>query len=163
MVSNRWQRTQTWILHATLVLVAALPLFLFELPLSNLEKVAYTLIGYAVIFPVARKLHRRYATKFLRVFRCEYATAARIIQRTLNANRMPFTRRSGDDQITFQIRTGQMQLVVSEFPLNMLLDEHLKTEVAALCTLQHETNENASQMQQLRTILDDAFAQQGFK
>ena len=85
-----------------------------------------------------------------------------MVQRALNAERLPFTKRSGDEQIVFQIRPGKMQLVVDEFMLNMPLDEHLTPEVAAKLTLLPETSDNAAQMQRLRLLLDEAFAVQGW-
>jgi hypothetical protein len=119
-------------------------------------------LGYLILFPLFRWLHRRYATTFVKVYRCDYEVAARIVQRLLNAQRLPFAKRTLSEQIVFKIRTGNMQLAVTEFMLNMPLDDHLKAEVATKLTLRPETGDNAAQMQHLRAALDEAFAFQGW-
>lgn len=150
------------ILHTALAAGAALPLFLFEMELTNGMKLAITALGYMILIPLFRWLYRKYATTFVKVFRCDYEVAARVVQRALNAERLPFTKRSGDEQVIFQIRPGKMKLVVDAFMLNMPLDSHLTPEVATKLTLQPETAENAEQMQHLRLSLDKAFAVQGW-
>ncbi|MGB1252778.1 MAG: hypothetical protein ACPG8W_19345 [Candidatus Promineifilaceae bacterium] len=162
MVSKRWQRTQTVIAHIGLALGAAMPLYLFELQYENWIKVVGMLLGYLILIPLFRWLHRKYAKTFVKVFRCDYEAAARVVQRALNADRLPFTKRSGDEQIVFQIRPGKMKLVIDAFTLNMPLDSHLIPEVAAKLTLEPETADNAEQMAALRLLLDKAFAVQGW-
>ena len=90
------------ILHTALAAGAALPLFLFEMELTNGMKIAITVLGYVILIPLFRWLYRKYATTFVKVFRCDYEAAARVVQRALNAERLPFTKRRGDDQIVFQ-------------------------------------------------------------
>ena len=162
MVSKRWQRTERLVAHGSLAAVAALPLFLFELPYDTAVKWALTLAGYLILIPLFRWLHRKYATTFVKVFRCDHEVATRIIQRALNAQRLPFTKLRGDDQYVFQIRPGKMQLTVDAYVLNLMIDDHLKPETATKLTLKPETTENAEQMGRLRQSLDEAFAVQGW-
>ncbi len=162
MVSKHWQRTQTLIMHAGLAVGVAFPLSLFELDYPNWLKLAVVAFGYLLIIPTFHWLHRRYAKTFVKVFRCDFEVAARIVQRALNAQRLPFTKRNGGEQIVFQIRPGNIRLVVDEFMLNMPIDHHLTPEVAAKLTLHPETPDNAEQMRQLRLSLDEAFAVQGW-
>lgn len=162
MVSKRWQRTQMFIAHLGLVLGASIPFFVLETTFSTAIKIGLIVLGYVILIPLIRYLHGRYANKFVKVFLCDYENAARIVQRALNAHRIPFTKRTGDNEIVFQIRTGKMQLEVAAFALNLMFDDNLNEQVAAMLTLQPETSENAKQMQRLRTSLDEAFAVQGW-
>ena len=162
MVSKRWQRSQTYIAHAALAVGAALPFGLLETELNGGIKLLGVVVGYLIVIPFFRWLHRRYATTFVKVFKCDYEVAGRIIQRTLNAQRLPFTKRTEDEQIVFRIRPSQIQLTIDPFSLNLMVDDYLDTEVATLLTLENETAENKSQMQALRSMLDDAFTVQGW-
>lgn len=83
--------------------------------------------------------------------------AGRIIQRALNANNIPFTKQSEKNQIVFKLRQGGIKLEVDEFPLNMMVDDHLKTKIATKLTLKPETADNAIQLRDLRASLDQAF------
>ncbi len=162
MVSKRWQRTQTFIIHLGLAVCVAYPLYLFELNYPNWLKLTTVALGYSILIPLFRWLHKRYARTFVKVFRCDFEVAARIVQRALNAERLPFTKRNGHEQIVFQIRTGDIQLVVDDYLLNLPVDHHLLPEVATKITLHPETAANAQQMQRLRLSLDEAFAVQGW-
>lgn len=163
MTSNRWQRTQTIILHIALAFAVALPLFIFEMPLIIWAKCGIIFVGYAIIIPFFRWLHRKYAVTFIKVFKRDYLVSARIVQRTLNRNNLPFTKRTvvndqGDEEIVFDIRRGKMRLVVADFMLNLMVDDHLKPEIGTMLKLDRETNENAADMRRLRVLLDEAFA-----
>ncbi len=162
MVSKRWQRTQSIVLHINLALGAALPFYLFETTLPSSQKILIIAIGYLVLIPCMRWLHRRFANTFIKVFQCEHDVAARIVQRSLNADRVPFTKRSGDEQVIFHIRQGDFHLSVDTFPLNLMVDSHLETKPATKLTLHPETAENAALMLKLRGNLDTAFAAQGW-
>lgn len=162
MVSKRWQRTQNLILHIALAILVGFPIFLFEFNYPNWVKVTITALGYLILIPFFRWLHRKYAKTFIKVFRCDFEVAARIVQRALNAERLPFTKRNNGDHVVFQIRPGKIELVVADFLLNMPIDDHLIPEVAAKITLHPETSENAMQMQKIRLSLDAVFAMQGW-
>lgn len=158
MVSKRWQRTQRLIAHIGLALGAALPLYFFETDYANWLKLTIVALGYLILFPLILWLHRRYATTFVKIYPCDYEMAARIVQRMLNAQRLPFSKQSNIEQIVFQIRSGKMKLAVDAFMLNMPIDDHLTPQVATKLTLQPETADNVEQMQRLRSALDEAFA-----
>lgn len=162
MVSKRWQRTQTYIAHSALAVCGGLPFFLFETNLEGWVKLTGIVVGYVIFIPLFRWLHRRYATSFVKVFKCDYEIAGRIVQRTLNAERIPFTKRTEAEQIVFMTRPSQIQLTIDPFALNLMVDHYLTTEEATLLTLKNETPENKSQMKAIRTMLDDAFAVQGW-
>lgn len=162
MVSKRWQRQQSFIAHAALFIGFGLPMFVLESLFLNWQKLAIVIIGYLLLFPSIRWLHKRYANQFVKVFECDYQVASRIVQRTLNAKRLPFVKRTGDEEIVFTIRPGDIKLIVSDFSLNLMIDDHLTTKIATMFTLKPETSKNADQMKQLQLMLDDALALQGF-
>lgn len=137
-----------------------MPFGLFETTLVPAVKLFLVLASYAVIIPVVKYVHQRYAHTFVKVFHCEYDVAARIVQRTLNAHRVPFRKRTEDEEVIFDIRTGEMRLTVEFFPINMMLDSHIKAEPGAKLTLLPETSENADVMYNVRSWLDEAFAAQ---
>ena len=162
MVSKRWQRSQPFIVNLGLAVCIAFSLGLTYTPLNNPQKVVLLLIGNAVLLTSFVWMYRKYGTSFVKVFRCDYEVAARVVQRMLNAERLPFTKRQVDDQIVFELRMSNTLLVVKEFMLNMPMDNHLKPEIAALLTLRPKTQEHAPEMHQLFATLDEAFAVQGW-
>lgn len=162
MNGRTWQRTQNLIAHVALILGAALPFYFFQVEIPTVQKIAIITIGYIILIPTIRYLHRKFAKTFVRVVNCEYDVAARVVQRTLNAQRMPFTKSNGDERIIFQIRSGNMQLAVDTFPLNMMYDDNLTTQIASKLTLQPLTMENQALMHTLRSELDQAFQHQGY-
>lgn len=160
MVSKQWQRSQTYIAHAGLVVVAAPPFAFLETSLTFTQIIGWTLVAYAILFPLIWLLHRRYASTFVKVFRCDYEMAARIVQRALNAERLMFSKRMGNDCVVFSIRPNQT-IAVDAFDLNMMVDSHIDEVIATKVTIEPETSENAEQLQRLRNAIDKAFAAQG--
>jgi hypothetical protein len=162
MVSKRWQRSNLVITHLGLAVGATFPLYIFEQDIDSWRKILIVILGLSILIPFIRKLHHRYAKTFIRVYRCDYEQAAKVIQRLLNAQRLAFAKQTYEDRIVFVIRSGNMQLLVDDFVLNMPIDDHLKPEIATKLTLQPETDENADQMEHLRQIVDETFAKYGW-
>ncbi len=161
MVSKRWQRAHAIIAHAGLAAGAGMPIALLETGYAPSLKLLLIVGGYMLIVPLFTWLHRRYATTFIKVFPYDHKVAARIVQRALNDQRLPFTKRTVDDEnIVFHVRPGDMELVVETFLLNLMVDDHLLPEIASKLTLSTETSKNKTQMAQFRTMLDEAFAVQ---
>ena len=162
MVSKRWQRINLNVAHVGLAFGTVLPLYIFEQDMAYSTKFMLIALGYAILIPSILQLHNRYANQFVRVYRCDYEQAARAIQRLLNTEHLAFAKQTYDERIVFQIHTGNMQLVVDDFMLNMPIDDHLTPEIATKLTLQPETTENAAQMHNLRLAIDAAFTKYGW-
>ena len=162
MVSKRWQRKQSFIAHVGLFLGFGLPMFLLEIPLDveRWQKIAILFIGYAVLIPGIRWLHRRFAKQFVKVFELDYLDASWIVSRSLRAKNLPFVKRVSDDEVVFKIQPGKIKLVVSDFALNLMIDDHLTTKIATLFTLEPEKAGNFEQVKLIQQLLDDAFALQ---
>ena len=162
MVSKRWQRVNLITAHIGLAIGVTLPLYILEQDIDNGSKLMFIALGYLILVPSILQLHRRYANKFVRVYRCDYEMAARAIQRLLNTQRLAFAKQTYQERVVFQIRSGEMQLHVDAFMLNMPIDDHLTPEVATKLTLHPETTDNADQMRSLRLEIDEAFANFGW-
>lgn len=161
MVSKRWQRKQSFIAHAGLFIGFGLPMFLLEAPFENWEKFGILFLGYSVLFPSIRWLHKRFAKQFVKVFELDYLDASWIVSRSLRAKNLPFVKRVKDDKVVFKIQPGKIKLVVSDFALNLMIDDHLTTKIATLFTLEPEMAGNFEQVKLIQQLLDDAFALQG--
>ncbi len=162
MVSQRWQLQNKLIIHVTLAALVLVSSGSFYLPWSLPLRLVFILLADGAIFLTGRYLHRLYARHLVRVLVMEYDDASYIVQRALNNIKLPFRKQTANDQVRFQLRQGNMELVVESFPLNLPVDSHLATVPAARLTLSPVSPENLQLIAGLRQSVDEAilFARQ---
>lgn len=155
MFNKPWQRQNLPILYTRLAVAVAATRMSLDFPFPWWQKILIILSSYAIVFFVGGYLHRKYANVFVKVFGTEYDVASRVIQRSLNAQRIPFTKRTYHNKVDFFIRTGDFKLVVEYFPLNLPVDDHLKTVQASKITISPVNRKNNGAAASLRNQLDE--------
>ncbi|MFK7804734.1 MAG: hypothetical protein AB8G95_24065 [Anaerolineae bacterium] len=131
MFSKRWQKKQAYIQHISLALFWGGPLFWLQLDLLIVPKLLL-IAGTCVLALVGGYwLNRRFATSWIRIFEFEDDVAAGIVQRALNAAYIPFSRQPASDGVHFLIRDCGLTLVVESYPLNLPIDDHIKSVPAS--------------------------------
>ena len=160
--SRPWQKSQPVVAHVALGAAYGLPLYYLQTDLPSWGKIALIVATLLILVPTMRYLHRRFAKKFERILVCEYDAVARTVQRTLNAKRIPFTKRFKDDVVTFKLNRGAITLKVESFELNMPVDDHIKPIPGTRLTLTPESAENTVFLANLRQQLNESFQLQGW-
>lgn len=155
MFDKPWQRQNLPILYTRLAVAVAATRISLDFPFAWWEKLLIIVGSYALVFFVGGYLHRKYANVFVKVFEAEYDVASRVVQRALNAQRIPFTKRTYNNQVDFFIRTGEFKLVVENFPLNLPVDEHIKPVIGSKITMSPVNRKNGVVAASLRDRLDE--------
>ncbi len=158
MISNRWQKRQTVVQHATLAALCAGVFYALELsiaPWLELLLIIGTVVGSLA---AGRYLNRRFADTLIRVLKLEVDVTARLVQRALNSSYLPFSRQTGAEAVRFDIRGRGLTLVVEPYPLNLPVDDHIIPSMASKITLRGVRPDNARLGDDLCRAIDDAFS-----
>lgn len=157
MTNKPWQKQQSTILYLGLAFLVGMTRVSLDSPLDGWQKLWLIVGSYVLAVPILRYFHRKYANTFVKVFVTEYEVASRAVQRFLNAERIPFTKQTRGEQVDFYIKSSGLKLVVEFFPLNLPMDDQLKTVTAAKVTISPVTSGNARVARALRQQLDHLF------
>lgn len=134
MVSKKWQASNSWIQHAILISVGFSFYFWWHQDLLLWQKLVYPLLSLLITGIVGGYLHKRYANRMVKVFLVEFGDLSWLVQRELKARYIPFIKRTDAESVEIEIRSKGISVKVESFPLNMMMDDHLKPVPATKIT-----------------------------
>ncbi|MEM7801428.1 MAG: hypothetical protein AAF633_19695 [Chloroflexota bacterium] len=154
MVSNRWQKKQTYIQHAALILFLGSPFLWLQLEITVAYKILLILMSSIMGVYLGSYVNDYFAKKMVRVFRFEEDITLSIVQRTLNARYIRFNRKHHGDQVDFALREHGLTLRIEPFPLNLPIDDQIKTVDASLVEIQGINQSNQPFVNELCAAID---------
>lgn len=156
MMNKPWQKQHSTILYLGLAFLVGITRVSLDSPLDGWQKLWLIIGSYMLAIPISRYLHQKHANTFAKVFLNEYEVVSRVVQRFLNAERIPFTKQTRDEQVDFYLKSNGLKLVVEFFPLNLPVDDQLKPVTAAKVSISPVTARNDQLAATLRQRLDEA-------
>lgn len=158
MVSKRWQKNLSLLHHITLTILWGGPLFLFQLDLMAWQKLSLIAVTIVAALLGARYLMRVLPGTLVKVFKFQADAVTGIVQRALNANMLPFSRRASGENVWFTLRTHELKVVVQPYPLNLPVDDHIRPISAAKIEIFGLNDNNRTVAEKMCRAIDEALA-----
>ncbi|MEM7331175.1 MAG: hypothetical protein AAF490_03715 [Chloroflexota bacterium] len=156
MSSNRWQVSQVWIQHIILIFLGSSFFYWLQQELPIGQKLTFISISVIIVWFVGRWVHERFANTMVKVFELEFHDVAWLIQRALKTKTIPFVKKSDEEKIELRFYSNDLVLIAEPFPLNLMIDDHLKTIPATKITLKPIQTDRQF-INSLCQIIDQAF------
>lgn len=157
MLSKRWQRHHPAVIHGGLAIWIIIAALIMQLPPALWQRLALITLVSGVTLHAVRVLNARHADKLIKVFAADYQPVARSLQGYLNAQRIPFVKRSDDDRITFTLHRRALTVVVESYPLNLPVDDRVQPHEGTKVTVGPVAGERDRLVSHLCHRLDDVF------